>query len=506
MIKLDNKTINYGKISETRLGLFILLFFAVLLVFNDLSEPGLPSNDDCAKSRRAVEMLESGNVLTPTLGGEPDFDHPPLYIGMLALCIMLLGNTAFAVRFLGGLSAILSIFLTYQTARDIQDRKAGWWAGFFLTTSYLFLKIARRVQSDIPFMAFSTLALFLFVRAFKAYEESRKNDFLRYMLLFAVASGLAGMIKSVFFVFPLGAPFLFILFTKRLKKDLFITYVISGLISSIMFGWWYVYSYIKHGDVFVEKFISGFIGHHAAGTSRMGKFGYFGYIYEITRHFWPWLPLLLFAFWLIYKHKKFRKSPYIQFLSVYALTPLIVLSFVGDKAARYVIFIFVPFVILISMTVMEKLKLSESRKYTVFALIFLTAVSSYVIIRPVKLKNIPNKPYVVLRDRIERGELKINDELPWYFHGMYYKRNMRGLIYYTGKFMKKRINGLHGIKTRLRKGEKFYVLMEKDDYKYGLEKWPAEFIYEHVVILKFTDKRAIRELRFTKNRKSNQER
>ncbi|MBN2135824.1 MAG: glycosyltransferase family 39 protein, partial [Acidobacteria bacterium] len=256
-----------SSIINSRGGMALLLFFSLILIFNDLSKPGLPSNDDCAKARRAIEMIESGDLLTPTLGDEPNFDHPPLYIALLSTGFLLFGKSAFAARFFGAVCALLTVYLIYIIGTRVSGRKAGWWAGFFLTTSFFYIKIARRVQADIPFAVFTLAALYFFIRAYEAWQESEdmgksNAQIFKFMLLFGFFTGLSGLIKSVFIVFPLAAPFLFIIIRMQFKKGIILPYFAASALAIITAGWWYLYSYIKHGSLFVRAYGEKFLGHH----------------------------------------------------------------------------------------------------------------------------------------------------------------------------------------------------------------------------------------------------
>jgi len=460
----QNQYLNVG-FTGSKIGLFVLLFFAAILIFNDLSKPGLPSNDDCAKTMRAWEMIQNGDILTPHLGGEPDFDHPPLYIGMIALSIMIFGKTAFAARFFGALCGLLIIWITYETGREVRDRRTGWWAGFFLATTFLFVKIIRSVQADVPFMLLASTALFFFIKALNESERQDvdKRKMFTYFLLFGFLAGLTGLVKSVFMIFPLSAPFIFLIIKRKLNKKIILPCFFSIFIALLTSGWWFLYSVIRHGDLFISKFFSKFLGHHISGGSGMGKFRAGGYIYEFLRHFWPWLPLLIFAVWLIFRNKKLRENVLIQLLAVHALLPLFVLSFAGDKAARYILFTYAPLVIITAAGLLHKAKEKTEFRYMRAAVVFLALVCAFVIIRPMNLDNIPNEDYIILGDKIANDEFRPKPKLDWYHFGNDYKGNMRGLLYYTGIKLNGILPSAASVGEQLKERKRYYLLVDNDD-------------------------------------------
>lgn len=453
---------------ESRMSFYLLLFISFILLFNDLSKPGLPSNDDCAKAQRGWEMLQSGNYLTPTLAGRPNFDHPPLYIGMLALSMAAFGKTELAARFPGVVCAFLVIFVVYLIGRSVRNRTVGWWAGFFLITSYLFLKISRRVQADIPFMLFASLALLFFIRALKKAENEkegwRKSVWMEFAC-FGLCAGLSGLVKSVFIAFPLGAPFIFLILKPSLRKKLFLPYFVSSVAAVVIAGWWYLYEFLLYRNKFIEEFIGQFLGHHAGGGSGMGRYGYFGYLYEFTRHFLPWLPVLLLCIWWIVKSEKLRRNVYVHFFAIFAFLPVLVLSFTGDKAARYILFIYAPVALIMASAIEEKIKTDRLLKYARIAVILIVIIAAYVIIRPVEYGDAPNKIFMNLSEQLNKKQVVlINDAMVFRYGAKEdFRGNYRGLLYYTGLELAGVLRTDEEVSGTINLSKPFYLIINKKD-------------------------------------------
>jgi 4-amino-4-deoxy-L-arabinose transferase-like glycosyltransferase len=457
---------SHRNFTESGAALYLLLFLAFILIFNDLSKPGLPSFDDCAKAQRAWEMIESGDYITPHLAGEPNFDHPPLYFWGLAISFKIFGKTEFAARFFGALCALLTVFVTFLIGKEVWSRNAGWWAAFFVSTSYMFLKVSRRVQTDIPFLLFTALALYFYIKGFRAIEANgagtKKRALFLYFSAYGISVGISGLIKSVFVIFPLSFPLVFLLLTKKIKWKQLSYYICGALIGTALFSWWYIYELLKYGNVFIEKFFSEFLTGHIYGMSELGEFGPFGYIFEFLRHFWLWLPLALWAIWWLISNKKFKNRPLMQLLVIYILFPLIVLSFFGDKSIRYVMFLFPPILILTSVAIDEKLPKSKDWAIAKYPVVFLLLLSSFLIIRPIDWEDIRNEDYIVLRDLIEDNRLKLRND-NFYHYGEEYDTNRLPLLFYTGMNMRGVVNNRKEIIIALRKDKKFYLLAKKDN-------------------------------------------
>jgi len=457
------KSENQFILSESSLGLILLLFFAFILIFNDLWLPGLPSYDDCAKAERGWEMLQTWDFVTPRLAGTENFDHPPFYLWTIALSFKIFGKTEFAARFPGALMAFFSVWAAFALGRQIKNNNTGWWAAFFLTTSYMFLKLSRRVQTDIPFLLFTCLALLYFIKALKAVEEkdSSRNLFF-YFTLWGLFTGVSGLIKSVFVIFPLFAPLLFLAFTGReTRKKVLIPYLAGSAIASITAGWWYLYELIKYKGFFVSSFIDSFVGGHISGMSNLGRFGFVGYLYEFLRHFWLWLPLVLWAFYMIFRKRLLIKNTFLAVLLIHILFPLIVLSIFRDKTIRYVMFLFPPLLTLTAFTVDARIDRKTIRKLSIFAIFFLLIVSSYILIRPAELSGRPNYDYCLLRDAIKSGKLSPRGA-EFHHYGEDYGINQFPLLFYTGINMKCVIYNEAELGALMRSGKRFFLIVRKD--------------------------------------------
>ena len=442
---------------------------SAVLLFNDLSRPGLPSNDDCAKAQRGWEMYKSGDWLTPQLAGKPNFDHPPLYVGMLAASQAVFGKIEFAARFPGALCAFLVILTVYLLGVELEGKRIGWLAAFLLLTSYIFLKVSRRVQADIPFMLFASLALLFFLRALHKLDDKdgiKNAGIWKEFLSFGVCAGLCGLIKSVFFIFPLGLPFIVLLVQRRLFKiKVLLPLMVSSFLAVVIAGWWYLYEFLSFKDKFVNEFLGKFLKHHATGGSGMGKYGYFGYVYEFTRHFLPWLPLLLLSVWWIARNKKLRHDSRIHLLSLYFAVPFVSLSLFGDKAVRYIVFTFVPVVLIIALSITESIRKDRLAKFMGICLILFYIIAAFVIIRPVDYDNVANESYIKLSDMLEKGRINIPANVPIYHYGMNadIRANYRGLLYYAERELAGMLRTDQDVTERMKNPESFYLIVDKKD-------------------------------------------
>jgi 4-amino-4-deoxy-L-arabinose transferase-like glycosyltransferase len=317
-------------------------------------------------------------------------------------------------------------------------------------------------------MLFAILAMMFFIRAVKKVEQKdndqRKEIWLEFVG-FGVCAGLSGLIKSVFIAFPLGAPFIFLLFRSRSRKKLALPYLAASSIAVVIAGWWYLYEFIVYKNRFVEEFIGKFLKHHAGGGSGMGKFGYFGYLYEFTRHFLPWLPLLLLCIWWAVKSVKIRKNIYVHLLAIYAALPVLVLSFLGDKAVRYILFIFAPVTLIMALALTERLRPDELVKYARIAMVSVSLISAFVILRPIDYKDIPNSSNIALSKMIGNGSVTLMEGIDIYYYGANtdFKGNYRGLLYYTERELTGMLRTYEDVNGMINGSKPFYLIADKRD-------------------------------------------
>ena len=191
------------KLMAAMLGLSLLLY---ALVFAHRDVLGV----DIMESRNLItarEMIETGHWFLPTLHGEPRLAKPPLPTWLTGLA-MLLGSdgqdTDLSVNrtpsSLAGLLLAVSLFgLTRHWTRSTA---AAAWATAFLTTSYMFVLMARRNSWDIYCHAFMLAAIWGMAAIAGSSAPRRKLAVGTGLLL-----GLSGLSKGPVSYYALLLPF-----------------------------------------------------------------------------------------------------------------------------------------------------------------------------------------------------------------------------------------------------------------------------------------------------------
>lgn len=174
-----------------RLHITSLLLLCIAVFFVGLGVRDLWNIDEGMHGSIALNMLISGDWITPVFQGEPFLDKPPLFNWMNAISFMLFGVNETAARLPAALSGAACVFVTYLLGRRVFDARTGLLAAIIIATSPLVIILSRAVQYDMPFTLFTSLALYFFASA--VLLEQRRT---RYMLAMYIAVALAFLTKG----------------------------------------------------------------------------------------------------------------------------------------------------------------------------------------------------------------------------------------------------------------------------------------------------------------------
>ena len=128
-------------------ALLLALTAALLLLRQD--QVPLIGPDEPRYARVAVEMSRSGDLVTPTLQGEPWLEKPALYYWMAAAAFRAFGETETAARLPSLAAAIVLVGATVLVGARLYGGAAGLHAGFALGTCLLTFIYGRAASMDM---------------------------------------------------------------------------------------------------------------------------------------------------------------------------------------------------------------------------------------------------------------------------------------------------------------------------------------------------------------------
>jgi 4-amino-4-deoxy-L-arabinose transferase-like glycosyltransferase len=174
------------RISRASADWLLLAGFCGFFFFFGLAFFGLIGADEPRYAQVAREMLARHDWITPTLGGRPWLEKPPLYYWQAMLAYGLFGVSDWAARLPSAVDATLMVVATYLF---LQRFRPGFQLdGALMTASAAgIIGFARAASTDMPLAATFTIALL----AWFAWCESESRRFLALFYCFLALGMLA---------------------------------------------------------------------------------------------------------------------------------------------------------------------------------------------------------------------------------------------------------------------------------------------------------------------------
>lgn len=314
--------------------------WAALIMLGGIPYGDLSGYDDAAYAHEARAMIESGDVWTPNLNGNVDFDKPPLFIWMLATSFKIFGATDPAAKLPGVLFGWATILLVYFLTKELFSSEAGeddaneWipvLSMFAMATTQYFLKYASHAMTDVPFTFFFTLAIYFYARALKQRP---------YMLAAGAAVGAALMLRSPMGLFPLAVIFMHLACMRRFRSGYALYFLGASVIALAIPGIWYAREYSVFGQTFIDRHWGNVLAHSGAQIERPEwekLLSYFEYIFLIVKLYIPWFPFMIYGIYLAVKKAATREVVIEALLGIWILAVILPFSFADAKVLRYIL-------------------------------------------------------------------------------------------------------------------------------------------------------------------------
>ena len=293
----------------------------------------------------ANEMMQTGDYVTPSLGGKPWFEKPALAYWLMAASYYVVGVNELGARFPSILLALSSVLVLFYTGRRLVSERIGLLAALGLEFSIGFLVFSRAASTDMNLTATVTLALCAFLRSEQVAQTGgsifdRRNFWLAIFYtgigLTILAKGLAGVALAG------GVIGSYLLISRRLKQFIGLHLIWGGLLVLAICSIWYGPVIARHGYSFINIF---FIQHHFQRFTtnkyhHPGPFYY--YVIAIVVAVFP------FSFLLPVSVARVQLAQYVRngidaidrwklFAFLWMLFPVVFFSFSGSKLPGYVL-------------------------------------------------------------------------------------------------------------------------------------------------------------------------
>ena len=364
----------------SRKGIFFALFvFLAAVYFIGVSGHGLIDPDEGRYSEIPREMIESGDYVTPRLNYVKYFEKPLLHYWLTAASFKIFGQNEFSSRFIPELMGLLTVLLTYFTARKI-SRDSSAFSALILGSSVLWFAISRLNITDMTLTFFFTFAML-------SYRYWLDGKF-TWLLLFYACMAFAVLTKGLIgVVLPGGIAFLHLVFTKKYKLiiKLFnpLAIILFFLITVPVF--WLTCR--VNPDFFDFFFIrEHFLRYTTTIHDRYEPFYFF--IPIVIAAFIPWTGLIVNSFMKLFDDDDSLSKSDKIFLAVWFLLPFIFFSFSNSKLIPYILPCMPPIAILSGISLNE-LNIKNFKIFFITSLIILVPVALTGLLLP-SLSNDPD--------------------------------------------------------------------------------------------------------------------
>jgi 4-amino-4-deoxy-L-arabinose transferase-like glycosyltransferase len=278
--------------NRNRTDSLLLAGFCVFLFFYGLAQFGLIGADEPRYAQVAHEMLERHDWVTPTLGGQPWLEKPPLYYWQAMVAYRILGVSDWAARLPSACDATFLILAVYFFLRRFRPGLELDGA-LIAASSAGIIGYARAASMDMALAAAFTIGML----AWWAWQQSGKRIYLAlfygFMALGTLAKGPVALILGVAVIVLYAA---LVRELRLLLKTLWLPGIL--LFCAIALPW-YITVQVRNPQFFREFIIE----------QNLGRFS--RNLYHHTEPFWYYVPVTALAL-----------VPWTVFVTAAALQPL----------------------------------------------------------------------------------------------------------------------------------------------------------------------------------------
>lgn len=413
------------------LVVFIAIWAAVVL-FSGIGYGDLSGYDDAVYAHEAREMVQSGDVWTLHLNGQPDFDKPPLFIWLVALSFKIFGISDTSAKVPGALLGWATVLLVYFLTKELYgedktDETTREWLPVLsmlcMATTQYFLKNAGHVMTDVPFTFFFTAAIYFYVRGLR-------NGI--YLCAAGIGAGLSLLTRSPVGVFPAVIIFIDVVINRRFKTIRSSGFLGFVILSIAIPAAWYIAEYRLFGELFITRHFGNIAEHSQGQTLRSGPqqlFWYFEYFFLIVRLYIPWFPLMFYGIYLAVNKGITRSIRAEALIFIWLFVTIVPLSFAESKVLRYILPAFPAFSVLAATSLLHMFSRERLSRFSQVIFAILSVAALFVIFQPhYKLRAVDMRGIARITDSatlpgenillFTGGDLKwdVQNQLLWYGH------------------------------------------------------------------------------------------
>ncbi|MDT8308582.1 MAG: hypothetical protein RQ866_03570 [Bacteroidales bacterium] len=302
------------------------------------------TSDEPTRGIVAMEMLFSGNYITPTLKGEFYYNKPPLYNYLIAASFSISQRSPELMLRLPAVIALIGFIIYIKNfVQRYFDQKTGWMVALaFLTCGRILFWDSMLGLIDI---LFSWLTFISFAVIIRGVQEKK---FLKLFLLAYLITAAGVLMKGLPSIAFLGITLLTVFIAEKQFKQLFSWKHAGGALLFLIIIGSYFYAYSHYNNI--ESFFATLWGQsttRASGFSIEKVLLHLGlFHFEMIYHFFPWslMALLLFSKRAV---EIIKKNSIVKLMVILFLANILIYWISPGTVPRYVIMLIpVSFIIL----------------------------------------------------------------------------------------------------------------------------------------------------------------
>ncbi len=304
--------------------------------------------EDATSIGVAAEMVKRGDLLVPTLAGEPYLTRPPLIYTSGALAIKALSpplERHNAARLVAGIALALILLVTAQASRELNGRALRWLPVLILIGSVGFWDRAHALSPELGDAAGVAVALYGFALALRRPVAGG--------IVLGIGVALAflgrGMLAPVWLVV---SALLLPLIDKPWRTRAYGLTLLVALSVALPLGLsWPLALHVRDPALFALWWNGEVLGNYVAFLGD-GDFAPAYYLKNLLWFAWPSLPLILWMLWT--RGRGFNgglRDPGVQVPGVVSLVILASLIVMPDPKLAFAIPLLVPFALLAAVEV-----------------------------------------------------------------------------------------------------------------------------------------------------------
>jgi 4-amino-4-deoxy-L-arabinose transferase-like glycosyltransferase len=294
-------------------------------------------------------MLQSGDWLTPRLDGIPFFHKPPLLYWLEAMSLAVFGNHVWALRLVPALHAGAMLAVLYLAARFIAGERIARRAALMLGTSVAFLLGGQYVNHDMMVATWIGISIWCF--AFSFMQGARPQPGLARWGFVAAALGVLskGLIGAVL---PGLVLFLWLLWTRQLRKLLTVPWVSGVLLFVVITVPWFVLVWHRYPGAMDYLFGTQQYTRYLADTFNNVQPWWF-YLASLALLLFPWAFFALRPLWQLLRRRAVAASgigpEWLSLCWIWIAAILVFFTIPASKLVGYILPVIPPLALLAAL-------------------------------------------------------------------------------------------------------------------------------------------------------------